>query len=186
MIAYLKGAARAIGSNYVIIVPHEAPGLGYRLTLPVAMLLGIREGETVEFFVHEHQRDDGRELYGFSSHENLELAEKLLTVSGVGPKIAQTLVGIGAEKVTGAIRAGDPNVFLAVSGIGKKRAQQIILELKGTIDTQNLDGGAKDDLTLALEQLGYGGKEINETLRKIPRSGSTEERLRAALGLMGR
>lgn len=185
MIAYLKGLARAVGSNYVVIVPESSPGLGYRLTLPLTQLMSIREGDTVEFFVHEHQRDDGRELYGFATHDDLALANTLLKVSGVGPKIAQTLVGIGADRVTSAIRAGDPSVFLAVSGIGKKRAQQIILELKGTIDTQNLEGG-KDELALALEQLGYGGKEIMETVKRVSRVGSTEDRLREALGLMSK
>jgi Holliday junction DNA helicase RuvA len=183
MIAFLKGTALAVGPNYLIILPDAAPGIGYRLTVPLAVALGIRERQPVEFFVHEHQREDGRELYGFKTHDELMLAQKLLTVSGVGPKIAQTIVLTGVERVTGAIRAGDPNLFLSISGIGKKRAQQIILELKGSIDTQNLEG-AKDELMLALEQLGYQGKEIMDTVKRVSRTGSTEERLREALGLM--
>ncbi|MFH0928400.1 MAG: Holliday junction branch migration protein RuvA, partial [bacterium] len=137
-------------------------------------------------FIHEHQREDGRELYGFQTFPELELADQLLTVSGVGPKIAQILVGLGVEKVRQAIRIGDVNLFLSISGIGKKRAQQIILELKGTIDTKNLDGSLEnDEVAQALKQLGYGPREITDTLRKLP-VGETEDRLRAALGMLGK
>jgi len=181
MISSLTGSVKAVGHNFVIL---ENQGIGYRVVLPLTQLLALRPSETISLFIHEHQREDGRELFGFKDFEELVLADKLLTVSGVGPKIAQLLVGLGVDKVRSAILSGDTSVFLSVSGIGKKRAQQIILELKGSIDTQNLEG-PKDELMLALEQLGYGAKEISEVLRKISRTGTTEERLREALGQLG-
>ena len=181
MISYLKGTVLALSSASLII---ERDGLGYRLTLPSAQLFKLQRGQETAWFVHEHQRDDGRELYGFATFEELELAEKLLTVSGVGPKIAQMLVGLGVEAVLSAIRLGDAALFLTVSGVGKKRAQQIILELKGSIDLDKIDSG--DEVVEALATLGYGAKEVSSALKLVPRQGTTEERLRAALKTIGR
>lgn len=183
MLGFLRGNVLAAGAHFVIL---ENGGLGYKIMLPMSILLSLVPGSQAQFYLHAHIREDGHDLFGFSSFDELELAEQLLTVSGIGPKTAQTIVGLGPDKVREAIRGGDVSLFLSVSGIGKKRAQQVVLDLKGTIDVQHLDAATKsDDVVLALQGLGYNGKEIMEIMRRVPKEGATEDRLREALGLLG-
>ncbi len=127
MIAYLKGTIQYLGSNHVVLLTKD--GIGYKvLTLHVTRY-SLRD--SVEFYTHHHIREDRQELYGFEKIEELQMFELLLGVSGVGPKIAANIISkTSRDKLQQAIEEGDSTLFTAISGVGKKMAMKIIIDLK--------------------------------------------------------
>lgn len=169
MIAYLKGKI-VINKTGLVIV--EAGGVGYRLTIKPDLV--FKSGETVEFFIHEHIREDADDLYGFKTFEELELFEKLISVNGVGPKAGMSIMNSGSvDAIISAITAENLAFFKSISGIGNKAATKIILDLKtklsGIRENNVLSGSSEaDDLVSALTNLGYKGVEITPIISKIP------------------
>jgi Holliday junction DNA helicase RuvA len=170
------------GSNFVIV--ETGSGVGYRVfvgnqTLP--------ESEAIRFFTYHHIREDMSDLYGFTEPRDLAIFELLLTVSGVGPKMAQTLVThLGRTAITQALAEEDSALFKSVSGIGQKVADKIIVELRGKVKTILSDPTAKSsaDIIDALASLGYRQNEIIEAIRSIDSSLKTEDKLKQALRLL--
>lgn len=174
MIAYIKGKVVLARFGLLII---ETGGIGYRIV--VSPQIDIKPNivdtqEDVELFIHEHIREDADEFYGFLSYQELELFERLITVSGVGPKAGILIMAAGkTDRIVQAILTDDLNFFTAISGIGKKVAAKIILELKSKIGGGNainvlsgIDGS--EDLIDALMGLGYKRPEISAVLTNIP------------------
>jgi Holliday junction DNA helicase RuvA len=167
MIAYIKGKILAKSSNYIIVLAENS--LGYKIntgSFPNGDL-----SEQVEFYCYEHIREDSDELYGFKKHDELELFENLISVSGVGPKVAQSIIiNLGREKVISAIMKNDLNLFKSVSGVGTKVAAKIIVELKNklTKDEIDLDQFENDETVDALIALGLKKSEILPALKNIP------------------
>lgn len=184
MIAYIKGAVIHKDQNFIIL---DQQGLGFRIFLSAALLLPLKEGETVAFFTHEYLRDNERELYGFRDIFELKLFWKLLTVSGVGPKMALHLLDLGYEKLQKAIEAENLGIISSVSGVGKKTAQKIILELRGKL---KMGGGREQkekDIYTALTNLGYSQDEVRETLSHLPSElEKIEDQIKAALKLLSK
>lgn len=176
MLVYLSGTVRHQGVGYVVV---ENQGIGYKVSFPENIVVQMKD--QVEIHVHEAMRDNERELFGFASIEQLELFWKLIGVSGVGPRSGQRIVFAKAvDQVKSSIMAGDLSSLTSVSGIGKKTAQKIILELKGALaeepNAAALDGDAVD----ALMGLGYTKRDAEAALSGIEAS-TTEERIRIAL-----
>jgi Holliday junction DNA helicase RuvA len=149
-------------------------------------------GTEVQLFTHLHVREDDLSLYGFSSEDQLRLFETLLTVSGIGPKVALgVLSSASADTLRLAIAQGNVEVLTAIPGIGKKTAQRLVLELKGKVDVSGLEelgelAPADGDVMNALINLGYSAAEAGRAARSIPSSAqSLEERLRFALQNLG-
>ena len=164
MLAYLKGQVVRRGSNFVVV---DTGGVGYKVYIP-APLLGKKE---LTLFCFHQVREDASDLYGFETAEELEIFEMLLSVSGVGPKAALTLVSaLGKNKIISAISSSDTTAFKSIPGIGNKVAAKIIVELKSKVmsgDTGSLL--PEDDETVeALVGLGYRKQEILPHLRAIP------------------
>lgn len=165
MIAHLRGQILAKTPASVIV---ECGGVGYELLISVSTYTELGEGGApVALHVHTHVREDALQLFGFKEPTEKRLFEKLLTISGIGPKLALTVLsGISAQRLVGAIRGGDHATLTRVPGIGKKTAERVVLELKDKLDdlvgftlatepAKPSLGAAAEDVLSALLNLGY-------------------------------
>ncbi len=181
MMSFIHGSVLFHGVGYLLI---ECHGLGYKITMPEHVAHEFR-GE-VEMYLHEVQRDDGRELFGFRSIAELELFWKLIAISGVGPKSAQKIVFSDVvDRVKAKIMAGDLTALTDVSGIGKKTAQKIILELKGVLVEEPGFSVLDADAIEALIGLGYSRRDAEAALSGVQEE-HTDDRIRAALKRLSR
>jgi Holliday junction DNA helicase RuvA len=133
MIAHLKGMILEKHPNQVIV---DVGGVGYDVTIPVSAYSSLPEkGSVVQLFIHTHVREDLLALYGFLSARDKVLFEKLITVSGIGPKLAITaLSGLSSEDLATAIRSGSLEQLVRIPGVGKKTAERMVLELRDKLD----------------------------------------------------
>jgi holliday junction DNA helicase RuvA len=181
MMAYLQGKVLYHGVGYVIV---ENGGMGFKITIPESAAHEIQDSATL--YLHEAQREDGRELFGFLMIAQLELFWKLISVSGVGPKSAQKIVYSDAvDRVKAKIMSGDLAALTDVPGIGKKTAQKIVLELKGALVDEPDVSALDSDAIEALIGLGYSRKDAHAALSDID-EGDTESRIRLALKRLSR
>lgn len=193
MIAYLEGKIIAKTGTYFIL---QTGGVGYQIFVGDNFLATITVGNIQNTYIHHRVREDVSDLYGFSSLGDLELFELLLSVSGVGPKSALAVLSLAATNdIKEAIIRGDAGLLMKVSGIGKKTAERIVLELKNKVlkafSGDNLGGeesfsGLGEELD-ALLALGYSVSESRSALNKVgPELTSTASRVKAALRYLGR
>lgn len=189
MIAYLKGKILSKGPNFLVL----SVGLvGYKVYAPASLLIKHKPGSELEAFIHTHVREDQISLYGFSSAEELELFEFLISVSGVGPKMALSILSAtSAEHIKSAITGGDAAVFTKVSGVGRKTAERLIVELReklggaGTGISGKMSKEFSDGLD-ALVGLGYSANEAREALKRVPEQLSDSGQIvKAALQFLG-
>lgn len=170
MIASLKGVVAFRGLKYLVV---ETGGVGYRVYMSDFDLgKAGKEGSDIALHIHHHVREDSMDLYGFFSRSELDFFESLISISGIGPRSALGILGVGpVDQLRRAIAAGDIRHLTKVSGIGKKTAEKIVLELK-----DKLSGGAEHatftsgdaDALEALVSLGYSQDEAREALRGVP------------------
>lgn len=184
MIGYIKG--RLIGKEESTILL-ENNGIGYVVvTVPAVMEREI--GSELELYTYLQVREDALNLFGFLSKMELSFFELLITVSGVGPKMALTILSSGeTDLIKQAIVSEDIAVFTKIGGVGKKTAERIVVELKdklGLLGTGSARLAGSEDLLMALENLGYSRKEIKDVLSKLDHSLTSEEKLRQALKLL--
>ncbi len=194
MIAHLRGQILYKIPNYVVI---DCGGVGYELAISVATYTELREvGAEAALHVHTHVREDALQLFGFYEVTEKRLFEKLLTISGIGPKLAITVLsGINAERLVGAIRGGDHATLTKIPGIGKKTAERVVLELKDKLDdmagyTPAGDarpslGAVAEDVQSALVNLGYprpvAQKAVEAAAKDTSVAGDFERLFRAAM-----
>src|SRR6201985_2241713 len=133
MIAHLRGRLLSKTPNQAIV---ECGGVGYDVTISVTTFSALpSEGAEANLHIHTHVREDQIGLFGFSETQEKRLFEKLLTISGIGPKLAITVLsGISSDRLVGAIRAQDHATLTKIPGIGKKTAERVVLELKDKLD----------------------------------------------------
>jgi len=141
MIAYLRGALLEKHPNAVIV---ETNGIGYEVTIPVSAYFSLPDkGAEVRLHIHTHVREDALSLFGFVSSSDKALFEKLITVSGIGPKLAVTaLGGLPAIELAAAIRSGSIEQLVRIPGVGKKTAERMVLELRDKLDLAGLPARA--------------------------------------------
>lgn len=134
-------------------------------------------------YIHEHIREDAHDLYGFLKADDLDLFRSLLSVSGIGPKVALVLLSLGdASTVRDAILTGDLTFLTSAPGVGKKLAQKIVLELKGQLVEEKTESSADKDVRDALVGLGYSAAQANDAIKHIPEAMTdTSDRIREAL-----
>lgn len=189
MIASLKGIVELRDDPYILI---DVSGIGYKVYATLEVLAGIRVGEEVKVFTYTHVREDILDLYGFSKYADLKLFEKLIGVSGIGPKTAIGVFSLGkSSDIVSAIISGNVAFFSSVPRLGKKNAQKIIIELKSKIgSTEDLDlsaGADSMDVVTALKTFGFSQKEAEGAVSAIQeRGGTTEEKIRLALKYLGK
>lgn len=194
MIASLEGTVAHVGPDSLVL---QVAGVGYRVFAGPGTLAGARSGSTLRLHTHHLVRDDLQALYGFGTPEELGFFELLMSVTGVGPKVALAIVGsrpVGDLQL--AIYEGDDAVLTAISGVGKKLAARIVLELKEKVAAASLaasgDGRAAGagEVVAALQALGYSVGEAREAAHGAVGSSavgaSLEERVKAALRVLRR
>ena len=196
MIAHLRGRLVAKHPNQAIV---ETGGVGYDVTISVPTFSELPAvGAEVALHVHTHVREDALALYGFLRSAEKTLFEKLITVSGIGPKLAITILsGMPAGDMVGAIRTNDVARLTRIPGIGKKTAERMVLELRDklpeTIPTATTATPAlsvtEEDVLSALVNLGYQRAAAEKALQagvKDGQGGSFDTLFRAALGALSK
>lgn len=183
MLAFIKGNLVSEGINNVIV---ENNGIGYDINVSATTINKLHEqGNPVQIVTYLHVKEDGIVLYGFYSKEEKEVFLKLISVSGIGPKIAiQLLSGISVADLKTAIVTGDPSYFSKIKGIGKKTAERIVLELKGQMDDFGPvmvpvanKSGAFEETVMALMALGFTQSESLAAVSKVKEDGLTAEKM---------
>ena len=189
MIGHLEGSATALRGGYVIL---STGGVGYKVAVTRAAMTSFAVGAKIALWTHLAVREDILDLYGFIEEEELRFFEMLLTVSGIGPKSALAILDIASvETLRSAIARGRAEYLTNVSGIGKKTAEKIILELRDKVGISE-DGEGRalhgdEEALEALRALGYSAGEARDALRKVSKEiESGSERLRAALKIVGK
>jgi Holliday junction DNA helicase RuvA len=193
MIAHLRGKLIARHPNQIIV---ETMGVGYDVTISVPTFSELSPlGSEVALHIHTHVREDQIALYGFLRPEEKQLFEKLLTVSGIGPKLAITILsGMATEEMTGAIRGNDVVKLTKIPGIGRKTAERMVLELRDKLPPVGADqvqaipalSAMQEDVLSALINLGYQRPAAEKALTAVEKNGSFETMFRAALAVIGR
>jgi Holliday junction DNA helicase RuvA len=196
MIAHLRGRLLAKRPNQAII---ETGGVGYDVTVSVPTFLDLpRVGGEVELHVHTHVREDQIALYGFLGLAEKHLFEKLITVSGIGPKLAITILsGMAADEMVGAIRSNDVARLTRIPGIGKKTAERMVLELRDKLPVQGAEdmkvapamSEVEGDVLSALVNLGYQRATAERAVAAVTKNGkgaAFETTFREALGVLSK
>lgn len=195
MIASIKGNVLLKKENWVIV---EANGVGYKVFLPISVINNAGVNEPISLYLYHHITEGSQSLYGFSTYDEQEFFELLLSISGIGPKVALNVLNAASlEDIREAVIANNPAILTNISGIGKKTAERIVLELKNKITigdvrpvgTKSLDIGSSANLDVydALTQLGYNAVEARAAIKMIPASiKDPDKRLKEALKNLGR
>ncbi|MFN7918348.1 MAG: Holliday junction branch migration protein RuvA [Vicinamibacterales bacterium] len=197
MIAHLRGRIFDKQPNRIIV---DVNGVGYDVAVPLSTFYGLGEpGAEIALRIHTHVREDALLLFGFGTRLEQELFERLISVSGIGPKVAlAVLSGIEPNDLIKAIQRGDLARLTAIPGVGKKTSERIVLELKDRLPlaahTEVPAGGApepsdlKDDVLSALMNLGYhrpmAEKAVDAAIKA--KAGDFEQTLRQALRELAR
>jgi len=184
MIARLSGTIIAQNFHTVII---DVGGVGYEVVLSQQAAERFHEGAAATIHIAEAIREDSYTLYGFVDAAQRALYFQLNSVSGVGPKAAMSIIsGHSATEIEKAIAAGDTTVFSNVSGIGRKTASRIVLELRGKLELAGIAGAQEDPVYQALMNLGFSAKQSAEATKNLPPDLSVEAKVKAALKELSR
>lgn len=195
MIRAVRGMILTQGKDYLVVeVGSPTGGIGLKISTPEPTAYQFRAGEAIALHTYLQVREDALSLYGFTSEEELNMFEMLLTVNGVGPRVAlATLSTLTPTALQMAIANDEPGLIARVPGIGKRTAQKIVLELKdklklpstsfaGMVQINDVDSEVIDALT----SLGYSVVEAQRAVQQIPKDViGIEERLRVALSQFG-
>lgn len=190
MISYLEGKTEFRGEKFIVV---NVGGVGYKIFSIQETLKKIPEkGGEVKLWTHLYVREDALELYGFLHPAELDLFETLIHISGIGPKGALGVLAIApVDTLKKAIAAGDTSYLTRVSGIGRKTAEKIVLELKEKMAGKGILVDAPElkeeaDALEALVSLGYSQREAREALSQVPAEIiSVERRVKEALKKVG-
>ncbi len=183
MIGYLKGQLLSQDLKSIIL---EVNGVGYKVFTNITLLPGKNE-KMIELWTYLCVRETCLDLYGFASKEELNFFELLITVSGIGPKSAMGILSLASvPNLRNAIITGDTTHLTKVSGLGKKNAEKIVVELKDKLGAFTGEGLISGDVDVieALKSLGYGEREAREVLKKLGDVKDTSEKIKKALKLL--
>lgn len=189
MIASLRGIIAELNGNMAIV---EVAGVGYGVTVTVADQEDLRVGSTAKLNIYENIKEDSHDLYGFLLNDTKNLFVQLISVKNVGPKVALSVLDIGTtDAVRLAISDGDVRLLKTAKGVGKRAADQIVVELRDKVGTPVGDGAEgiisrsgineTDEALQALTSLGYTESDAQLALQNIDLSLTTEERIKLAL-----
>ena len=189
MIASIEGLVQDKSLDGIII---DVQGIGYEVFVCYQLLIALELNKPAKLFIHEQIKEDAHDLYGFSNKADKLLFEKLLSVKNVGPRVAMAVMNIGeTEAVKQAIAGGDAKLLQTAKGVGRRAAEQIIVELR---DKVGLDSSSQaeaivsrvgelsnDEAVEALVSLGYSTIDASNALAGIDTSMPVEERIKQAL-----
>jgi len=193
MIGFLTGKIISSKPTKVVL---DVNGVGYIVGISITTFEKISGKETASLFIHTSVKEDSISLYGFYAESEKEMFELLISVSGIGPKIALSLLsGIQTDDLKNAIQSADISRIIAVPGIGRKTAERLVLELRTKVDQVKEEGtiaiplSIKSEAVSALSTLGYNSKIAENIVRNILQSQpslSLEELIKKALGELNR
>jgi Holliday junction DNA helicase RuvA len=189
MIETLRGV---VSEKLTEVVVLDVQGVGYGLHVTAEDFSRLATNETAKLYIHEHIREQAFDLFGFVQLDTRKLFEQLLNVKNVGPKVALAVLDIGtANVVRSAIAAGDVKLLQSAKGVGKRAAEQIVVELRDKVGVQSSDAAedivsrpgvnTQDEAVEALMSLGYSPQDAMTALQKIDPLLTTEERIKLAL-----
>jgi Holliday junction DNA helicase RuvA len=187
MIGKITGQIVHRGDRFLIV---ETGGVGYKLFVSPETLTSAGTAGPTSFWTYLAVRENALDLFGFLHKEDLDFFELLLSVPGIGPKSAQAILSLAPpETLTRAIAAGDSSYLTKVSGIGKKNAEKIIVELRDKIGTLESGDGLREEgeAIEALQSLGYSLREAREALKRVgPSVSDTGDKVKAALKFLSK
>lgn len=192
MIAYLSGTVKTAHKNYLILVVQD---IGYKVFVSPQILLSISPGQKLSLYIHTYVREDQLSLYGFTSLAELDFFELLLGVSGIGAKLALSVMSAAdLEIIKSGIVNEDPSVFTKISGIGRKTAERLIVELKEKVSEEAEEKESLKTISQAsaevidvLLALGYSRSEARKAVISLPKDLSrSEDKIREALRFLAK
>lgn len=189
MIAYLEGKIANKSQEYIVL---DVNGVGYGIYVPDDDREKLEIDKQSKLYIYEHIREQSHDLFGFVSLEDKKFFEKLIDVNGVGPKMALNMLSIGSiGELRKAIAGGDVKFIQLASGVGKKLAERVIIELKDKVGLHSdvtasdmLDGdysSSKDEALSGLIALGFSEQDARSALSKVDKGLTTEDRIKEAL-----
>lgn len=181
MFEYIKGVLEEAELEVAVI---DAGGVGYEISIPLSTYEALpKKGKTVKLFTHFHVREDTQKLYGFITKAEREAFRKLITISKIGPKVAlNVLSGLSIKDIVYSVQTQDSTRLRAISGIGPKTAQRLVMELKGKLDVGDVDvsiplrkGDTKADLDMSIRNdaysamisLGYNEAQVISAITRV-------------------
>lgn len=172
MIGFLTGTIKDLNEKSLILL--TTSGVGYKIFATLNTLLSKNEEEVLDLFIYTVVKDDAIDLYGFIGKEELQMFEKLITVSGIGPRSALNILSVSnVNNVALAVENGDVSLLSGIPGLGKRSCEKIIIELKGKLshfiksEILDQDASEENDAKLALISLGYNEKDVNNIIKDI-------------------
>ena len=185
MIGSIKGKIIFKTDKYLIV---ETGGVGYKVNISPDTLSKLKsKSEEILLWIHTHVREDALDLYGFLDRQELEFFEMLINVSGIGPKGALGVLGVASiETLKKAIGAGDIAYLTKISGIGRKTAEKIVIELRDKMKEDKTGTSLQGELDAleALKSLGYSQNEAREALKDVSADTDTNTKIRQALKVL--
>lgn len=193
MIGSVRGKITLKTDKFLVV---DVGGVGYKLSVSpdtLSRLSALRQSSgqndtEVSFWTHTHVREDALDLYGFLEMEELEFFEMLISVSGIGPRSALAILGIASiDTLRRAISTGDTAYLTKISGIGRKTAEKIVIELRDKMGEDKVGASLQDELDAleALKSLGYSQNEAREALKKVSPELTTNAKIKEALKILG-
>lgn len=181
MYSYIVGKVKVIKSNYIVL---ENNFIGYKVFVPNPFGYELEKEEKV--YLHNQIREDEYSLYGFKSIEEYELFLKLISVKGLGPKVAMPFFALGSfNGIIDAINRENVLYLKKFPKVGEKLAKQIVLDLKGKLNSDaSIDDCDNDDVVLALEALGYKSADIRKVIMNVDKELSVSQQVKEALKLL--
>lgn len=194
MISYLKGTILKKGSGFLILLVND---VGYKVSVNPVWHADLKVAQPLEMYIHHHIREEASDLYGFRSMEELEFFDLIISVSGIGPKTGLGVLTLGdVSEIKSSIANGDTDFITKVSGIGKKTAERVVLELRDKmanlakrdgVDTSAPGSFGSSDEIDALMALGYSVQQAREALKQVdPKIKDSSSRIREVLRNMSK
>lgn len=185
MIGSIRGKVILKGDRFALV---ETVGVGYKVWTSQDNLSKAKENQEVMFYVHTHVREDSFDLYGFLNYEELDFFEMLINVSGIGPKGALSILSVATiNTLQRAISTSDIPYLTKISGIGKKTAEKMVIELRDKMGVLEKNETLRDELDalLALQALGYSQNDAREALKGLSTDLDTNKKIKEALKVLG-
>ncbi len=186
MISYLFGKIIFKGNNFIIL---NVNNIGYKIFLSANVLKTSELNKEQEFFIFQNIKEDINDLFGFANYNEMDFFEKIISVSGVGPKKAIAIMSTGpSDQVRGAIVNKKLDFLTSVPGIGKKMAEKLCFGLKDKLGScdDNFEFSENKDLADSLMSLGYKRDDLGEAMKKVDSKLALQEQIREALKYLGR
>ena len=190
MIALLNGNIASVTLNGDVTI--DVNGVGYKVSMPERETINLRAGNAITVFVHTQVREDSIVLFGFIESSSKELFEKLISVSGIGGKLALVMLSVlSAQGIVDALSTSDVDMLCSVPGIGKKTAQRMVVELSSVqsifdIFVPNIQSTTQNEVREGLEELGYRRDEITSIITNVDPTLSIDVMIKECLRLMAK